>query len=125
MLVISLLPLPLSLKTKLPLIRQLFPPKAVAFVPLFQSVSRGEFSVNGFRNRDLQGLLFDSSAKTPKEKQRRSAAVSRRLRILRAHGLILKIPHTHRYQLSARGRQILPLILTADQLTLDQFQRAA
>ena len=26
---------------------------------LFTAINRGEFSVNGFRNRDLQALLFD------------------------------------------------------------------
>lgn len=45
--------------------------------------------------------------------------------MLRAHGLIKKVPHTHRYTLTDKGRQILPAILTANRLTLGQLQSAA
>ena len=57
--------------------------------PLLEAVSRGEFMVNGFRNRDLRALLY--SAKTSQQEQkRRTAAVTRKLRLLRAHRLIRK-----------------------------------
>src|SRR5262249_9711931 len=61
---------------------------------LFQIVSRGEFALHGFRNRDLQALLFDGPPTAVQEKRRRSARVSRLLRMLRAHGLIRKINAT-------------------------------
>ena len=74
---------------------------------LLQAVSRGEFTINGFRNRDLQRLYFAQPPATPAEARRRSAWVSRKLRLLRAHGLIYKVdwhpplpPHqsrTHRH----------------------------
>jgi hypothetical protein len=59
------------------------------------SVNRGEFAINGFRNRDLQRLLYagsgpDALPLAPRERRRRSAAISRKLRIRRAHGLIQK-----------------------------------
>jgi hypothetical protein len=93
-------------------------------VQLFEAVTRGEFNVNGFRNRDLQALLYNRPAGSPEEKRRRSSRVTRLLRMLRAHGLIRKVPHTRRYTLAAKGRQVLPAILTADNITLGQIQRA-
>jgi len=41
------------------------------------------------------------------------AWVSRKLRLLRAHGLIYKITHTHRYQLTKAGRATTTAILAA------------
>jgi hypothetical protein len=92
---------------------------------LFQLVSRGEFALNGFRNRDLQGLLWDTPADSLEEKRRRSSRVSRLLRMLRAHGLIRKVNATHRYTLSSGGRDILTAILATQHLTLQQIHNAA
>ena len=94
-------------------------------VALFRAVSRGEFSINGFRNRDLQAILFKGAATSPKEKQRRSSRVSRLLRMLRAHRLIKRVPSTYRYVLTARGSQIMTAALTAQRITLEQLNRVA
>ena len=74
---------------------------------------RGEFSINGFRNRDIRSLFFTTSAKSDKEKKSRSSKISRLLRMLRAHGIIKKIPRTHRYQLTSTGRVIVSAIIAA------------
>ena len=92
---------------------------------LFRAVTRGEFNVNGFRNRDLQALLYDHPVESPEEQRRRSSKVTRLLRMLRAHGLIKKVAHTHRYILTAKGRQILPAILAVDRVPLAQLEPAA
>jgi hypothetical protein len=92
---------------------------------LLQAVNRGEFTLNGFRNRDLRPLFFAGEASTEREARRRSAWVSRRLRLLRAHGLIHKLPGTHRYQLTRTGRQAIPAILTALRSTVQQLAAAA
>ena len=91
---------------------------------LFQAVTRGEFAVNGFRNRDLQGLLYDDPALSREEKRRRSARVSRLLRMLRAHGLIKKVASTHRYVLTSKGSDILHAVLATQRVTLQQLQTA-
>ena len=90
---------------------------------LLRVVNRGEFSVNGFRNRDLQSLLFDHAPVSTKEKRRRSARVSRLLRMIRTHHLIQKVPHTHRYVLTPRGRDIISAILASQQITLHQLNK--
>jgi hypothetical protein len=88
---------------------------------LLQAISRGEFTLNGLRNRDLQTIFFSQPARTPQEARRRSAWVSRKLRLLRAHGLIRKITATHRYQLTASGRKATTAILTALRSTVRQL----
>ena len=82
---------------------------------LLEAVNRGEFAINGFRNRDLRGLLYTKPASDEGDERRRSAAISRKLRLLRAHGLIHKIAKTHRYQLSPQGREIINALLAARQ----------
>jgi hypothetical protein len=64
---------------------------------LLAAVNRAAFMIQGFRNRDLRVLLFaDQPARDAAEEKRRSTQVTRRLQLLRAHGLITKVPKTHR-----------------------------
>ena len=92
---------------------------------LLEIISRGEFIINGLRNRDLRRLLFDDDA-APKSVQRRhTAAVSRKLTILRAHKLIHKVPRTHRYHLTARGRTAVTALLTARRASSDLLTKLA
>ena len=88
---------------------------------LLEAVSRGEFTINGFRNRDLQAIFFPRAAKSPEDARHRSARVSRKFRLLRAHGLITKITGTHRYQLTVSGRKAITAILTALRSTVRQL----
>ena len=93
--------------------------------PLLAAIARAEFDLTGFRNRDLQQLLFSGPPRSHKEARRRSAWVSRKLRLLRAHGLITKINGTHRYRLTRAGRTITTAILTALRATVRQLMPAA
>ncbi len=86
--------------------------------------------INGLRNRDLQRLLLptrptEASPLDLKEKRRRSAAVSRKLRLLLAHGLIHKVQKTHRCQVSAAGRLAIQAVLTIQQTSMATLSRAA
>jgi len=92
---------------------------------LLRAINRGEFSINGFRNRDLRSLLFHHAADSNEEKRQRSARVSRLLRMLRAHHLIQKVPHTHRYVLTSRGREIVSAVVASQQITLEQLNKLA
>lgn len=101
-------------------------PLAPGDVALLEAINRGEFLLNGFRNRDLRALLFaDSPVATPPEAKRQSAKVTRLLRLLRAHGLITKVPKTHRYQLSTSGRSQVNALLAARQANPDHLLKAA
>ena len=95
---------------------------------LLAAINHGDFLINGFRNRDLQALLHTTPAESPREGRRRSSAISRKLRMLRAHGLIQKVPRTHRYHVSNAGRAILLAVLTSARTSvnqLNQLQQAA
>ena len=100
---------------------------------LLAAVSRGEFAINGFRNRDVRRHLHGEGAPatTPPtaagaaERKRQSAAVTRKLRLLRAHGLIKKVSRTHRYLLTDKGRAAIPAILAARAATASQLLPAA
>jgi hypothetical protein len=92
---------------------------------LFAAINRGEFAINGFRNRDLQALLFGAVGTLLAERRRRSAWVSRKLRMLRAHGLIQKVPRTHRYQVTAAGRAILVAVLASAKASVHQLNQVA
>jgi hypothetical protein len=92
---------------------------------LLQSVGRGEFLIQGFRNRDLQKLLYATSSEDPAEQRRRSGQITRKIRLLRAHGLVHKLPHTHRYVVSDKGRQVIAALGAARNASIEQLQKAA
>jgi hypothetical protein len=74
---------------------------------LLKVLGRGEYALNGFRNRDLQQQLYQQLPQSTPEYSKRAARLTRRLRLLRAHGLIKKVPRTQRYHLTDKGRAIL------------------
>lgn len=92
---------------------------------LLQAINRGEFNITGVRNKDLQLLLYSRQPQNQSEQRRRSAAISRKLRILRAHGLIRKRPRSHRYDLTRHGHLVVNAILSANRLTVQQINAAA
>lgn len=88
---------------------------------LLAAVNRPEFTVNGFRNRDLRPLLFATRDVPLEDVRRQSARITRQLRMLRAHGLITKISHTHRYQLTVRGRKTVAALQAARQANAEKL----
>jgi hypothetical protein len=100
-------------------------PLAADDAALLAAISRGEFALRGFRNRDLRALLFDDARQPRADQRRHATAVSRKLALLRAHGLIRKVPKTHRYHLTKAGRTALTAILTARNTTTDLLTKLA
>jgi hypothetical protein len=88
-------------------------PLAAGDARLLAAVNRGEFALNGFRNRDLRPLLFGRQRVSAAQGRRQAAAVTRQLRLLRAHGLIRKVARTHRYVVSDQGRLVITALLAA------------
>lgn len=96
-----------------------------ADIALLAAVARGEFTTAGFRNRDIRALLHPASPNaSPKEVRRLSARVGRQLRLLRAHGLVQKVPKSHRYLLTARGNQLTAALSAARNATIKQLMAA-
>ena len=92
-------------------------------VQLLEAVIRGEFSVAGFRNRDLR-LILEGDTEDADERRRASGRVSRKLSLLRAHELIKKVPHTHRYELTVQGQTTITALLAARNATPRQLAAA-
>jgi hypothetical protein len=92
---------------------------------LLQTIGGGQFILNGFRNRDLQTGLFANPTSDEKEKRRRSGQITRKLRMLRAHGLIRKVPHTHRYMVNEKGRQLITALHAALEADIEKLSKAA
>lgn len=98
---------------------------AAAESAVLARINRGDFTVEGFRNADVQAALDADPAQTTKEKRRRSATAGRWLRLLRAHGLIRKVPGRHRYLVSEKGRQLITLVLTAQHADVEKLSAIA
>lgn len=92
---------------------------------LLHAVDRGEFILNGFRNKDMQALFFAHAVGSQAEKRRRSGRVSRQLRLLRAHGVIKKVTHENRYHVTKSDRQTITAILAAHKATVSQLSNVA
>ena len=88
-------------------------PHAPGDAALLAAISRGEFTLNGLRNQDLRRLLFAQPARTKQQQKRQSAAISRKLHLLRAHRLIRKLPPTHRYHLTDAARTVVTALMAA------------
>jgi hypothetical protein len=100
-------------------------PHAPADAALLKAISRGEFTINGFRNRDLRRLLFPNTSASKPEQRRQAATVTRQLALLRAHHLIRKVPHTHRYHLTDAGRIAVTALNTARNVNTHQLTKLA
>lgn len=70
----------------------------------------GRFAIDGIRNRELQALWPERIPNDPNGK-RMVGRITRWLRLLTAHGLLTKIPHTHCYRLTTRGHAVLTCAL--------------
>jgi hypothetical protein len=78
-----------------------------AELELFRAALLGQHRLHGLRNRDVAERLFGAAPKDPAARRRRTTRVSRLLQLLRAHGLIAKIPHTQRYRITTKGETLM------------------
>jgi hypothetical protein len=64
---------------------------------LLETLARGEFNLQGFRNKTLRQHL----------PQRSSGQISRALKSLRLRGLVKKVGRTYKYYLTDMGKQVV------------------
>src|SRR5207253_10956135 len=71
-------------------------PLAKGDADLLTAIADPKWMINDLRNRDLVAALYHTETADVQERRRRSAQVTRQLRLLRAHGLLEKIEgHAH------------------------------
>jgi hypothetical protein len=75
---------------------------------LLETLARGEFNLQGFRNKTLRQHL----------PQRSSGQISRALKSLRLRGLVKKVGRTYKYYLTDMGKQVVAAGLYLKQLVL-------
>jgi hypothetical protein len=92
---------------------------------LLEAISDGAQIPEGFSNHDLATRLYPAKSADARERKRIVSKVSYRLRILRAHGLIRKLPGRRRYHMTTRGRSITTALLQAQHATLQQLNALA
>jgi hypothetical protein len=88
---------------------------------LLQIVSDPRWSLSGLRNRDILASLYPEPANDAREQQRRSARVTRLIRLLRGHDILEKVAHSQRYQISERKRANVQAVLLARDLSPDKL----
>ena len=92
---------------------------------LLTAVSDPRWTANGLRNRDLAEALYGQPPKDVAERKRQSAQIGRLIRLLRGHGILKKIPKTHRYQVCEKSRDGLLAILAARSATPETLTNLA
>jgi hypothetical protein len=101
-------------------------PLSEADAALLAAVSRGEFLISGFSNRDLRAILYPEAATADAAEQKRlSGKVTRLLRMLRGHGVIAKEQKANRYKLTDAGRTQTSAALAARKADTQTLLQAA
>jgi hypothetical protein len=71
---------------------------------LFELICQGQFLLHGFRNKDLRAALAPSENIN---NRRFTLQITRKLQLLRAHGLIFKVAKTHYYRITKKGHDVM------------------
>lgn len=79
--------------------------------PIFRTILHGEFTLQGFQNRDLRRRLYPDTEADPEQRRSVAARVTRLLRLLRAHGLIKKVTRTRYYRITNKGHRVMTTAL--------------
>ncbi len=74
----------------------------------------GQFAIEGIRNRDLQEL-WPEMEEGPDAKRKTAAKITRWLRLLKAHELIVKVPNSHCYRLTHKGHSVITIAVSVRQ----------
>ncbi len=91
---------------------------------LFRSVLHGEFLLRGFRNANIRALLFPIT-NSDEEKRRNMGRTSRFILLLRAHGLIKKVPKTRLYRITPKGHLVMSTSLVFRNTNISLLEKAA
>lgn len=87
---------------------------------------KGEHVLSGFRNKDLRHWLYPKSNDLDKKQQRRySGRTTRRIKLLRVHGLVKKVAKENRYVLTTKGQQFVNALMTASHVDIKGLTKLA
>ena len=78
---------------------------------MFRVISDGRYLISGFTNKAVCQSLYPTSYKDKKIRNK----MTRLLKKLRVHGLTRKVPHSHRYHISDKGRRVINSLIEINQ----------
>ncbi len=78
---------------------------------LFQTISDGRYLLSGFTNKAVRQSIYPTSYNDKKIRNK----MTRLLKKLRVHGLVRKVPHSHRYHMSDKGRRIINSLIEVNE----------
>jgi hypothetical protein len=93
---------------------------------LLMFLVKGENVLNGFRNKYLRTWLYPASVRMTKEQQKKySGRTTRRIKLLRVHGLIKKVARENRYMLTTKGQTFVQALKTASDIDIKALMEKA
>ncbi len=93
---------------------------------LLMFLSKGENAISGFRNKDLRNWLYPESEKVDEMQLKKfSGRITRRIKLLRVHGLIRKVPRANRYVLTEKGQKFSCALITASTVDIKALTEMA
>lgn len=93
---------------------------------LLTFLAKGEHAINGFRNKDLRRWLYSGSeAILKQERKKYSGRTTRRIKLLRVHGLVKKVAKENRYTLTAKGQKFASALMTASAVDIKGLTKIA
>lgn len=93
---------------------------------LLMFLSKGENAINGFRNKHLRQWLYPQSEKVDNiQLNKYSGRTTRRIKLLRIHGLIRKVPRANRYVLTDKGQKFSYALMTASAIDIKALTEMA
>ena len=90
---------------------------------LFRAALCGEQTVRGFRNGELAERLLGPRPKDAQERRKRCGRISRRIALLRAHGLVAKVPRSRRYRVTPSGQRFMSTAIHVRQAVCKRADR--
>jgi len=86
---------------------------------LLTFLAKGENALSGFRNKDIRSWLYPKSGTMSKQEQKKySGRTTRRIKLLRAHGLVKKVAKQNRYMLTAKGQKFAVALMNASSVDI-------
>jgi hypothetical protein len=88
---------------------------------LFRAIMHGGHLLNGFRNRDIRDLIAPGIRPGSKQGRAIAGRITRTLGLLRAHGLIRKVPRTSRYLITPKGQHAMTTALKLREIDVTEI----
>ncbi len=85
-------------------------------------LAQGQWAIRGFRNKEMREWLYPASRnRCATEQKRDSGKVTRRIALLRAHGLVKKVAKENRYMLTGKGQKFVTGLMAASDVDIKRL----